>query len=57
LAVYNTLGQEIAVLAEGWKNPGNYTVELDASGWASGVYFFRLEAGSFSEMKKMVLLK
>lgn len=57
LAVYNMLGQEVAVLAEGEKSPGTYTVRLDASALSSGVYFYRLTAGSLSEVRKMILLK
>jgi hypothetical protein len=57
LAVYNTLGQEVALLYEGWESAGYKSVELNATGWSSGVYFYRLEAGNFSEMKKMVIIK
>jgi hypothetical protein len=57
LTVYNVLGQQIAVLAEGRISAGAYAVEFDASKLASGVYFYRLEAGYFLSNKKMMLLK
>jgi hypothetical protein len=57
------LGREVATLVNEEKAPGNYEVTFDASnsersrGMASGVYFYRLQAGSFSETKKFVLMK
>jgi hypothetical protein len=57
LAVYNTLGQQMAVLVDGWQSAGYKSVSLDASNWSSGVYFYRLEAGEFKSMKKMALIK
>ena len=57
LKVFNILGKEIATLVNGEQDAGNYTVEFDASTLKSGVYFYRLEAGSFTETKKMILMK
>ena len=57
LSVYDVLGREIAILAEGVKAPGAYTVRWDASAFPSGAYFYQLRAGSFVETKKMVLAK
>jgi hypothetical protein len=57
LTVYNVIGQEIAVLAEGMHSAGVHTVTFDASQLPAGVYFYRLEAGSFSDIRKMLLLK
>jgi hypothetical protein len=57
LTVFNILGQEIAVLAEGPHTAGLHTVTFDASRLPAGVYFYRLEAGSFSDIRKMLLLK
>lgn len=57
LKVYNTLGQEVATLADGEFGAGTYSVQWNASGFASGVYFYRLQAGNFAETKKLMLLK
>jgi hypothetical protein len=57
LKVFNLLGQEIATLVSGKQQPGNYVATFDASKLVSGVYFYRLQAGNFTSVKKMVLLK
>ena len=57
LAVYDILGNEIAVLANGKLAPGTYEYTWDASAFPSGVYFYRLTAGDFSNVNKMILLK
>ena len=57
LKVYNTLGQEVATLVNETKPAGVYTVELNAAGLASGIYFYRLTSGSFVETKKLILLR
>ena len=57
LKVYNLLGKEVAELVNGNKNAGNYEVEFDASTLPSGIYFYELKAGSFTQTKKMVLLR
>jgi len=57
LRVFNLLGQQIAELVNELKSAGTHVVGFDASRFASGVYFYRLEAGSFTDIKKMVLLK
>ena len=57
LKVYDVLGREVATLVNKQQQPGNYEVEFDASNLSSGVYFYRLTAGSFVETKKMILLK
>jgi hypothetical protein len=57
LKVYNVIGQEIATLVDGEMKAGNYQVSFNASGMASGVYFYRLTAGSFVMNKKFTLLK
>lgn len=57
LKVYDTLGREIATLVNEEKTPGNYEVKFDGSNLSSGVYFYKLEAGSFSSTKKFVLMK
>jgi hypothetical protein len=57
LAVYNLLGKEVAVLVNGTRNAGPQTVTFDAKNLSSGVYFYKLEAGSSVLAKKMMLLK
>ena len=57
IKIYNILGQEIATLVNQRQTAGNYTATFDASRFASGVYFYRLSAGSFSQVRKMLLLK
>jgi len=57
LSVYNLMGQKVATLVSGRQGAGYHSVVWDASGMASGIYYYRLEAGSFSDMKRMLLLK
>lgn len=57
LVIYDMLGREIAVLVNRELNPGTYEVKFDASKYASGIYFYRLVSGSYSEVKKMILVK
>ena len=57
LKIYNILGNEIAKLINEEKPAGGYRVDFDASKLPSGVYFYTLKAGSFSQTKKMLLLK
>jgi len=57
LKIYNSLGIETATLINEEKSAGNYTTKFDATGLPSGIYFFSLNAGNFSETKKMVLIK
>jgi len=55
--VFNLLGEEVATLASREFNAGRYTVGWNASSAPSGVYFYRLTAGSFVDTKKMLLLR
>jgi hypothetical protein len=57
LKVFNTLGEEIATLADGDQDAGVKTITWDASGMPSGVYIYRLTVGSLSFAKKLLLLK
>ncbi|MFI5236941.1 MAG: T9SS type A sorting domain-containing protein [Ignavibacteriales bacterium] len=57
LKVYNVLGNEVAVLVNEEKSEGSYEVEFTGTGLASGIYFYKLQAGSFIETRKMILLK
>jgi hypothetical protein len=57
LKVLDVLGRDVATLVNEERQPGTYSVRWDASGYPSGVYFCRLQAGSVVETKKMVLAK
>jgi photosystem II stability/assembly factor-like uncharacterized protein len=57
LKVYDLLGKEVATLVNEVQEAGYRTVQFDASQLTSGLYFYRLTAGQFTAMKKMVLLK
>jgi predicted outer membrane repeat protein len=57
LVVYDVLGQETEVLLNELRAPGSYEVKFDASGLATGVYFYRLTAGSFVQTLKMLVVK
>ena len=57
LAVYDLLGREVAVLVNEKKAPGSYEVRFDGSGLASGVYLYRLTAGTFFQARKLLILK
>jgi hypothetical protein len=57
LIVYDVLGREVATLVNDLKAPGSYEVRFDGSKLASGVYVYRMTAGSFVQSKTMVLLK
>jgi hypothetical protein len=57
LTVFNSLGEKIAVLVNEKQNAGEYKVEWDGTGFASGVYFYKLEAGDYVKTNKMILIK
>jgi ligand-binding sensor domain-containing protein len=57
LKVYDVLGREVRTLVNENLQPGSYETTFDATGLASGVYFYRLHAGQFVEMKKLVVLR
>ncbi len=57
LRIYNITGQEVATLVNQYQSPGEYSVAWNAEGCSSGVYFYRLSAGSFRQYKKMILLR
>ena len=57
LKVYDVLGNEIATILSEEKEPGKYAVEWNADGIPSGMYFYTLKAGKYSETKKMVLIR
>lgn len=57
LEIYNMLGQKITTLVNQEKTAGSYQVVFNAGNFSSGLYFYKLSAGAFSETKKMILLK
>jgi len=57
LKVYDVLGNEIATLVNEEKSAGTYTVNFNAVNLPSGIYFYRMKAGSFSDTKKFILMK
>jgi hypothetical protein len=57
LIVYNTLGEVVTVLINDELSPGKYSVEFQATGLSSGIYFYKIQTGPFIQTKKMLLLK
>ncbi len=57
LSVFDILGREVAALVNSEKEPGYYEIEFDGSKLSSGVYFYKLQSGSFSQTKKFMLVK
>lgn len=57
LKVFDLLGQEVATLVDERKSAGKYRIDFNASGLASGIYFYTLKSGEFLTTKKMILLK
>lgn len=57
LKIYDVLGRDAAVLVSEYQPAGNYQVEFNAEGLSSGIYYYRLEAGSYNQTRKMILLK
>ena len=57
IIVYDAIGREVETLVNSYYTQGNYNVEWNANSFASGIYFYRLTAGNFNMVKKMILLK
>ena len=57
IAVYDMTGRRVAVLVEGELAAGHHTVQFQGQGLASGVYLVRMQAGSFSQVRRMTLVK
>ena len=57
LKVYDVLGNEITTLVDEYKPAGKYEIEFNANSLSSGIYFYRLQAGSFNQTKKMIILR
>lgn len=57
LIIYDILGREVAILVNEELKPGTYEADWNAAGFSSGVYFYKIVAGDYTETKKMVLMK
>jgi hypothetical protein len=57
LKVYDVIGKEVATLVNEEKSAGNYEVEFYGKNLTSGIYFYKLDAGSFTQTKKMILMR
>jgi hypothetical protein len=57
LNVYDLLGRQVASLVNEYKPAGKYIVEFNASNLSSGIYYYKLVSGGFSEFKKMTVIK
>ena len=57
LKVYNELGKEVATLVSERQNPGSYSINFNGSNLSSGLYYYKLQSGDFSDTKKMLLVK
>jgi len=57
MKIYDVLGREVRTLVNEVKQAGNYTVDFNAAEFASGVYFYKLTSGDFSDIKRMILVK
>jgi hypothetical protein len=57
LKIYDVLGREVRMLVAERQNAGNHPVTFDAKDLPSGIYFYKIEAGQFTQVKKMILIK
>ena len=57
LSIYNVLGQRIETLVSGRQTAGSYRIEWNAENYPSGIYYYRIEAGDYWDVKKMVVIK
>lgn len=57
LDVFDVTGRLVTTLVDTWQAPGTYRINLNATSWASGVYLYRLQAGRYSQTKRLTLLK
>ena len=57
LKVYDILGREVQTLVDERKTAGDHSIKSNAANLSSGVYFYRLDAGTFTETKKLTVLK
>jgi hypothetical protein len=57
LTIFNSLGEKVTTLVSEKQEAGSHKVELNATEFAGGIYFYRLKVGNFSDIKKMVVVK
>ena len=57
IEIFNSIGEKTLTLFKGVQQVGNHTIEWNADKFASGIYFYRIKAGDFSQTRKMMLLK
>ena len=57
LSVFNAIGQQVKIVENAYKNAGNYKITFNADDLNSGIYFYKIEAGQFSQIRKMILIK
>ena len=57
LSIFNILGEKVATLVSERKAAGKHQTEWDASGFASGIYYYQIRAGDFQAVRKMILLR
>ena len=57
ITVYNIIGSKVAVIVDEYKSAGSYSVQFNAVALPSGVYFYKLESGGYSDIKKLVVIK
>ena len=57
LEVFNPVGELVATIFDGWVNPGLHSADFGGERYPSGIYYYRIMAGSFVEIKKMILMK
>jgi hypothetical protein len=57
ISIFNALGERVAMLVNEIKEAGRHTVEFNATGYSSGIYFYQIKANDFISVKKMILMK
>lgn len=57
IKIYDVVGKEVTTIVNGNKSVGNYSIEFDASKLVSEIYFYRIQAGNFTDTKKLILIK
>jgi hypothetical protein len=57
IKVYNVIGMEVATILNERRQAGTHSIEFNASNLSSGIYFYKIVSGKYSEIKKMILLK